>query len=325
MKPLFLLALLLAAGPVVAQTTPHDPPADAAPFDPAGRFAVYTAAGAAADLDAVVAAMAGADVVFLGEIHNDPTAHALQRVLLEAAHRRYGAARPVALSLEMFERDAQLVLDEYLAGLVRERDFLAASRPWGNYPTDYRPLVEYAKAHGLPAVAANAPGRYVSRVGREGVAGLNALDPEALHFLPPLPVPPPSEAYAAKFNEQMSTMGGPHGGAAPDDSVHAAALPHGDAGPTLDDLLAAQNLRDAAMGHALAAHLARHPGALVVHVNGAFHSEGGLGVPEQLAHYAPEARVLVVTFEPADDLDKAPDPTDDDFIVLTDRAAIPVR
>jgi uncharacterized iron-regulated protein len=331
MKSLHLAALiLLAAGPAVAQPPPHgDPPADAPPFDPAGRFAVYTAAGARADLDAVVAAMAEADVVFLGEIHNDPTAHALQRVLLEAAHRRYGAARPVALSLEMVERDAQLVLDEYLAGLIRERDFLAASRPWGNYRTDYRPLVEYAKAHGLPVVAANAPGRYVSRVGREGVAGLGALDAEALRLLPTLPVAPPSEAYAAKFVERMSTMGGPHGAAAPDDSTHAsvggAASPHGTAMPTLDTFLAAQNLRDAAMGHALAGHLARHPGALVVHVNGAFHSEGGLGVPEQLAHYAPAARVLVVTFDPADDLDKAPDPSDDDFLVLTDRAAIPER
>jgi uncharacterized iron-regulated protein len=326
MRRLLLALAMVLALPAGAQTSPHGSPVpETPPFDPTGRFAVYTDAGQRADLDAVVAAMAEADVVFLGEVHNDPTAHALQRQLLEAAHRRYGAARPVALSLEMVERDAQLVLDEYLAGLIRERDFLAASRPWGNYG-DYRPLVEYAKAHGLPAVAANAPGRYVSRVGREGLAGLDALGPEALRHLPPLPVPPASDRLAEKFRDRMGGAEAAHA-AMPRDSIHAAALaanPHAEM-PTLDDFLAAQNLRDATMAFALSEHLARHPGALVLHVTGAFHSEGGLGIPEHLAHYAPGARALVVTFDPSEHLDKAPDPGADAFVILTDRAAVPTR
>src|SRR5690606_1151623 len=193
------IGTILLAATALAQSPPHgDAPADtAAVFDPGGHFAVYAADGRPTDLDAVVAALGGADVVFLGEIHNDPTAHALQRRLLEAAHRRYGAQRPVALALEMFERDVQLVLDEYLAGLVRERDFLEAARPWSSYATDYRPAVEYAKAHGLPVIAANAPARYVSRVGREGLAGLDALPEAARAFLAPLPLAPPSDPLAA--------------------------------------------------------------------------------------------------------------------------------
>lgn len=308
-RPLALLALLLAA-PAAAQPSPHAAaPPDTAAFDPTGHFAVYTGAGAPATLDAVVAAMAETDVVFLGEIHNDPTAHALQRRLLEDAHRRYGAARPVALALEMFERDVQLVLDEYLAGLVRERDLLAAARPWGSYPTDYRPVVEYARAHGLPVVASNAPARYVSRVGREGLAGLAALSEAAQPFLAPLPVAPASDALAARFEREMADM----------------MAAHGASGPGLDDLLAAQNLRDATMAFSIAEGLTRQPGALVVHLNGAFHSESGLGVPEHLARYARDARVLVVTMRPEDDFDKAPDPSGDAFVVLTDRTAIPER
>ena len=323
MKRLPLLAALLVAPmarPAAAQAHPApeaDPtassrvaadPADRPPADTL-RFAVYTGAGAPADLDAVVAAMAGADVVFLGELHTDPTAHRLQRRLLEAAHRRYGADRPVALALEMFERDVQLVLDEYLAGLIRERDFLAAARPWGRYADDYRPAVEYAKAHGLPVVAANAPGRYVSRVGREGAGGLAALPGPARAFLPPLPVAPPSDTLAVRFEATMADMMAAHG-------AH---------GPSVDDLLAAQNLRDATMAFALAEHLAGHPGALVVHLNGSFHSEGGRGIPEHLARYAPGTRVLVVTLRPSEALAEAPAPGADDFIVLTDRAAVPER
>ncbi|MDX1420761.1 MAG: ChaN family lipoprotein, partial [Rubricoccaceae bacterium] len=270
---------------------------------PDGSYAVYAADGTRTDLGAVVDAMARADVVFLGERHNDPTAHALQRRLLEEAHRRYGAERPVALGLEMFERDVQLVLDEYLAGLVREQDFLAAARPWGTYAEDYRPLVEYAKAHGLAVIAANAPARYVSRVGREGLSGLDALPEPARAFLPPRPVAPPSDALAARFEEEMAEMAAVHGSSP-------------------DGLLAAQNLRDATMAFSLAEHLARHPGALVVHLNGAFHSRDGLGIPEHLVRYAPGVRPLVVTLRPSDDLDGAPAPGDGAFVILTDRTAL---
>src|SRR3954467_8455063 len=68
--------------------------------------------------------------------------------------------------MEMFERDVQIVLDEYLSDLITEQHFLASSRPWGNYKTDYRPLVELAKEKHLDVIAANAPRRYVNMVSR---------------------------------------------------------------------------------------------------------------------------------------------------------------
>ena len=52
----------------------------------------------------------------------------------------------LVLSLEMFEADNQFVLNEYLAGRITEEEFLAKSRPWPRYKTDYRQLVEFAKA-----------------------------------------------------------------------------------------------------------------------------------------------------------------------------------
>ena len=61
--------------------------------------------------------------------------------------------------MEMFERDAQIVLDEYLNDLITEKKFLDDSRPWENYKTDYRPLVEFARVNKLNVIAANAPRR----------------------------------------------------------------------------------------------------------------------------------------------------------------------
>ena len=263
---------------------------------PAGPFAVLDARGHRADLNAVCDALADADVVFLGELHDDATAHALELELLAWAAGP-SRERPAVLALEMAETDVQTVLDEYLAGLVDERDWRAASRPWSNYETDYRPLVEFAKANGVPVVATNAPGRYVRLVSRRG--GLDVLDSlsaEARAWLPPH-VAPPSEALADTFADLMGGM------------------PHG-AGPTIDGMLAAQNLRDATMAWRIAEALRAHSGALVVHVNGSFHSEGRLGIPEHLARRAPDARQLVVTMRRETDPGAA-DVGDDDVVVLT--------
>jgi uncharacterized iron-regulated protein len=54
------------------------------------------------------------------------------------------------------------------------------------------------------------------------------------------------------------------------------------------------------MGWVIAAFLDANPEARVVHLTGTFHAEGGLGVPEHLARYRPETRVLVVTAKPDD-------------------------
>ena len=72
------------------------------------------------------------------------------------------------VSLEMFERDVQGVVDGYLAGSIPESQFLQESRPWPRYATDYRPLVEMAKSEGWTVVAANLPRRVASAVAKSG-------------------------------------------------------------------------------------------------------------------------------------------------------------
>lgn len=291
--------LMFVSGKAAAQTGRNAAPA----------LRVYTAEGKEASLEEIVAAMGAAQAVFVGETHNSAAAHWVELRLLEGAHARFGAttpnaapARQVVLSLEMFERDVQPVLDEYLAGLVTERHFLAAARPWKNYETDYRPMVEFARAHKLPVVAANAPERYVNRVGRLGPDSLRELGEGARRWLPPLPYAGASAEYAAKFRRVMGA-----------NAAHGA--PHGN-----PFSLDAQALRDAAMAHAVAEQLRARDRALVLHVTGNFHSEGGLGTPEHLRAYRPGVKTLVVTVLPTG----APAPADaagfkalGDFVITT--------
>lgn len=259
-----LLALALAAA--------------AATTAPAPEAKLFHADGRPATLADVVAASQKADVLFVGEHHDDPAAHALELAVLDAASAP-GGNRPVALSLEMFDRDVQPVLDEYLAGLVREKDLQAAARPWPNYGADYRPLVELARTRRLPVLAADPPARYVSRVGRLGVAALADLPPAAHALMAPSPWPSPSQAYEAKFRAFAAEASGPG---------HPPA-----SGPALRAMFDAQWLRDTTMASTIAGWLARTPG-LVVHVTGVFHASSGLGTVEALRHYRPAARTVTL-------------------------------
>jgi uncharacterized iron-regulated protein len=324
---------------------------------PAPHYRAYDAQGRPTTVEQIVGALASADVLFVGEGHDDAIAHLLEAELLRRAHERLaarpddGKGRRLALSLEMFEADVQVALDEYAAGLISERHFLLSSRPWRNYETDYRPLVEYARVNGLPIIAANAPGRYVNRVSNHGPASLSQLSAEARSWLPPLPFAPASEAYAAKFRRFLAgdaaRIASPHAPAANQPAPGATpgsaqqqpaqqsmpvrvnphtAPPQGAHGGSF--LLDAQNLRDASMAFRVAEFLKSNPGAAVVHVNGKFHSEERLGVPEQLARYRPAARSVVVTIlrgEGFPDFDAARHAALGDFVILTDPAVAPSR
>lgn len=169
-----------------------------------GAFHIYTSDGVPATLDEVVAATDTTDVVFIGEVHDDANAHVLQDSIWQQMVER-SQGRDVALSLEMFERDVQPVLDEYLSGSITERHFTEDARAWQSYPTAYRPLVETAKQNGVPVLAANAPRRYVNRVARSGREGLSELSAWAKQWVAPLPFPGPSKAYREKWERLMRT------------------------------------------------------------------------------------------------------------------------
>jgi len=308
------------------------PPAEPAPAP--APWHLYQADGRIAQVDAVVRQTADVDVIFVGELHGNQGTHHFQLELLEALIRDAARNdRELVLSLEMFERDVQLVLDEYLAGLITEEQFLAAARPWPNYRRDYRPLVEAAREEGLRVIAANAPRRYANRVSRLGVEALSDLPPEAERYLPPLPFPAASQAYREEWFERMEALAQGHG--------HQHGMPEFD-----EDMFQAQALWDAAMAHAIHQALEGDgPGAgrgvedessprgdvaspLVLHLTGSFHVENRTGTPEALRHYRPDVRDLVVTSratgEPGD-LARAMEDVDPeilaDFILLTPRSS----
>jgi uncharacterized iron-regulated protein len=290
------------------------------------HFRVYDASGKAKTFDDLLHRLRGVDVIFLGESHDDPVAHYLQARLLRLTHEQRSKpapARPLALSLEMFERDVQSVLDEYLSGLITEQHFLASSRPWNNYKQDYRPLVEFARANQLPVLAANAPRRYVNRVSRLGAASLNTIPDPQRRGLPPLPYGEASAAYAAKFNALMKEHGPKK--TEPKKDTKAPKPPPAAAPPKVESDprrgLEAQSLWDATMAYSIAEFLLRSPQAQVIHLNGRFHTEKRLGIADHLLRYRPGTSFVVVTMVSAKSFPKfeAKEMTDlGDFVIATD-------
>ncbi len=350
---LWLAASLVRPGGAIAQqesapamTTSPDPSAPSTSAPAPGAHAVYTSGGDPATLDDIIAAADTVDVVFVGEVHDDATAHALQDSLFQRIVEST-EDRAVALSLEMFERDVQPVLDEYLAGTISETHFVDDARAWQNYATAYHPMVERAKAENLAVLAANAPRRYVSRVARGGRDALDGLSAWAHQWVAPLPFPGPTTAYQDKWDALMRQAMPPgHGSAKSDtsasksphgepsesessrgESSHGAsagasspgASAHGRSGPST--MLQAQSLWDATMAYTIAEHLTRQPEGLIMHVTGAFHVSRGSGTPEALQHYRPGTRDLVVLIRPTND-PEAFDPEEyaglGDFVILTD-------
>jgi uncharacterized iron-regulated protein len=274
-----LVFSLLLQGPPAASPTP-------ASYVPNRVF--DTAAGKFIDFEAMVAAVITADVVFVGEQHDDPNTHRLELAILEGLRRR--KVVPV-VSLEMFERDAQVALRDYVEGRVPEGEMLKVARPWLRYASDYRPLVELAREQRWGVVAANVPRRIASLVAKSGKDALDSLPDDDRGFVA-RELQCPADSYFDRF---AATMSDHPGGTQTPEQQRA----------TTERYYWSQCLKDETMAESIAAsYLSRSMDAgPIVHYNGAFHSDFGLGTAERTVRRLPGKRVVVVSMLPVSDLD----------------------
>lgn len=231
-------------------------------------------------LEELVADVADVDVLFFGEEHNDSLGHALQDQIYQALLESYGT---VTLSLEMFETDCQLIVDEYLAGLIRESKLKKEARAWNNYDEDYRPMVERAKGLKQAVIAANAPGRYASMVSGKGLGELNKLSAAAKNYLPSLPIYTADKPYYQRFKKSMEEVG------------HSLEN---------DNFFHAQCLWDATMAQSIYTHWKKHKKEKIYHLNGRFHTDYKQGTVTQLKRLNKNISVMNISCFPAKNFDQ---------------------
>jgi uncharacterized iron-regulated protein len=258
------------------------------------------------DFESMLADLVRADVVFVGEQHTDPNTHALELAMLEGLLRRHAT---LGVGLEMFERDVQAAIDEYVRGVSTEEQFLAASRPWPRYATDYRPIVELAKAHHLAVVASNVPRRIATDVSKNGISIIDGLGNDRRLAARDLQCATNGEYYT-RFIKQM-------------DAHPPSGEPKAKDAQANDRFYLAQCVKDETMAESVAEAFrnAAGPRATIVHFNGSFHTDYGEGTAERTRRRLPGRRVAVVSMIPVEDIDLVSPDEDDlkqaDYLVFT--------
>lgn len=246
-------------------------------------------------VDDIVTDLASANVLFFGEEHNDSIGHYLEATLFKKIAVAYPGK--VALTMEMFHTDVQPVINEYLNGLISEKNFIKEGRAWNNYK-DYKPMIETAKTNKLDVIGGNGAARYSNAVTRGGLEVLNQLPESSKQFIAPLPIDTATGRYLEKFIE---TLGG-----------------HSMGGMKVYQT---QNFWDATMSWSIAKYAKANKDKKIFQVNGRFHSDEKLGTLAKLKKYAPKLKILNISSFSAEDFNN-PDwkkyQNLGDYIIVTD-------
>jgi uncharacterized iron-regulated protein len=258
-------------------------------------FKIYDSQGNEVGMGKIIDRLLLSDIVFFGELHGIAAAHQMELEITRVLHRLVD--KGLVLGAEMFESDNQLVMDEYLQGLITTGHFEDNMRLWNNYDTDYKPLVEFACENGLQFIATNIPRRYASLVAREGFEGLDNLSDLARSYIAPLPVEYDPELECYSKMKEMSGMPA---------KMHSGYLPE------------AQAIKDATMAYNIAQNVKKD--GIFFHINGRYHSDYHQGIIWYLQRYAPEKRIVTISTVIAEDLSVPDaDKAAADFIIVLPR------
>jgi uncharacterized iron-regulated protein len=231
-------------------------------------YRIFTSEGKDVRYERMMKSLKKSDIVFFGEMHNDPISHWLE---LQVAKSLYEINSNFVLAMEMFEADNQLILDEYLQGMIDEKQFLNEAKLWDNYKTDYKPLVEFARQKKAPVIASNIPRRYANLVYRKGLSALDTLSDESKKWIAPLPIQVDLELKG--YKKMIEEMGG-----------------HGSG--NVENLARSQAVKDATMAYFILKQT--RDDNIILHVNGSYHSQDGEGIIWYLRRVNAELKIVTI-------------------------------
>lgn len=225
-------------------------------------YRIFNSKGKSVGYEDLLKAAKEADVVFFGEEHSNPICHWLE---LELTKDLYEAKKDkFAVGMEMLETDNQLLLNEYLYKMIRKKDFESEAKLWKNYPTDYSPIVDFAREKGINLYATNIPRRFAALVNLKGFEGLDSINAAERGLMAP-----PRIKYNPDlgcYKNMLAAMG------------DAAAM------HDMANLPKAQAMKDATMAWFIFKNLSIE-GMTFLHINGSYHSDDHEGIVWYLKEY----------------------------------------
>lgn len=255
-------------------------------------YLIFTGDGQQVDFDQVIRKTNDKSHVFFGELHNNPISHWLQLELTHALFDDHGER--LVIGTEMFEADNQLLIDEYFADQISQKNFEEETRLWKNYKTDYKPILEFAKKNKLMFIATNVPRRYANMVYHKGLAVLDVLTDEAKGYLAPLPIK--IDTTQVSYQEITQMVEGHQG----------------------KNMMEAQAIKDATMAHFILENSTRR--TVFLHLNGSYHSDRKEGIVNFLSRDIPLRKILTITTVSQDNIDQLDEENRQlaDFIIVVD-------
>ncbi len=218
------------------------------------------------------------NVYFFGEYHDNAFLHKQEIDFLKTLYKQN---KNIAVSMEMFERDIQDILNKYLEGKISEKDFIKETRAWPNYLTDYKPIIEFAKKHHLPVIAANIPRRYAALMRKKGTSAIEALPKNERKFIAKDYVFKDDQYKKEFFKVMDSNMGG--------------KMPKQLKNKIFQKYYEAQCLKDETMAESIFKFMKKHPKTVIVHYNGDFHSRYHLGTVQKLQDRVTDKKISVIS------------------------------
>lgn len=255
-------------------------------------YKIFDKSGKEVNWKDVVKKCSSTEVVFFGELHNNPITHWLQ---LKLTKDLYEENKNLVLGAEMFEADQQIIMNEYLSKAITEKNFDAEMRLWPNYKTDYKPLVNFAMENKLPFIATNIPRRYASMVSKKGKDELLNISADAKKYLCPLPLFVDTNL---KGYQEIIKMNMGHG--------------------SNINMVNAQASKDATMAHFINANLKAK--GIFLHYNGAYHSDNFEGILYYLKMYKKDVTITTISTTSQKDAGKLEKENEGkaDFILVVD-------
>jgi uncharacterized iron-regulated protein len=238
----------------------------------------------------------GRRVVFVGETHSSVEDHMLQMHVLETM---YSQGWPLAIGVEWFQQPFQAALDQYIAGDIDERQLLRDTeyyRRWGFDYRLYRPVMRFARKHGIPVRALNIEREITDSIMRNGLEGLSDDAREKL--------PQQYDFAESAYTRMLQHMFGDS-----QETVHGAS-------PGFQRFLEVQLTWDEVMAESVAKYLAENRQSRLLVLAGRGHVHPG-AIPARLQRRTGISGLSMLNFNPTTPFNHA------DYLVLGLKEELP--
>lgn len=124
----------------------------------------------ASSLEEVIRQINNEKVIFVGEGHETTEDHLVQLAVVRRLHE---GEKKVVIALEMFQSEAQPVLNQWVGGEISENDFIKAYHSAWRVPYEYySKIFEYARQVRIPLAAINEKESLINNVAKTGIESL---------------------------------------------------------------------------------------------------------------------------------------------------------